>query len=59
MAITAHYAVKDENGALIIRSRLVAFKVMPESHTGVNLGGAFFDVMKSLGVLYNVRSDFF
>lgn len=54
MAITAHYAAKDEHGNLVIRSRLIAFRAVSGSHTGVNLGAIFFGILKEYGLLHKV-----
>ena len=57
MAITAHYAVKDENRHLIVRSRLIAFRAVPVKHTGVNLAGVFYGILKEYGILHKVRGS--
>lgn len=54
MAITAHYCIKDENGNLVVRSRLVAFRHVTGSHSGTNLAQHFMGVIQELGVLHKV-----
>lgn len=58
MAITGHYSMKDANGSLVIRSRLVAFRSVPVSHTGVNLAAVFHGVLKEYGLLKRVSVSF-
>ena len=55
MAITAHFVARDERGNLIVRSRLIAFRMVSGSHTGVNLAGTFFNILKEYGLLHKVR----
>ena len=54
MAITAHYAAKDENRHLVIRSHLIAFRTVPVNHTGVNLAGIFYGILRDYGILHKV-----
>lgn len=54
MAITAHFVARDERSNLIIRSRLIAFRMVSGSHTGVNLASIFFDILKEYGLLHKV-----
>ncbi len=54
MAITAHYIMCDASGRLVLRTDLVAFRGLDESHTGVNLAKVFLDVMKEIGTLNKV-----
>ena len=57
MAITAHYAVKDENGHLFIHSRLIAFRAVPISHTGINLARVFYGILKEYGITHKVFTN--
>lgn len=54
MAITAHFAAYDENGNLVIRSRLIAFRALSGSHTGVNMGSTFLGILKDYNILHKV-----
>lgn len=54
MAITAHYSAIDENGHLKLYSRLIAFRSVPSSHTGVKLGQVFFKILEETGLLQTV-----
>lgn len=55
MAITAHYTANDEDGNLRLYTRLIAFRSVPSSHTGVNLAHVFFGILKESGLLQSVR----
>jgi hypothetical protein len=54
MAVTVHYLV-DVNGQLTLRSRLIAFKLLPKSHSGHNLGQTLRDVLGQTNGFYDVR----
>lgn len=58
MAVTAHFSSKDDNGNLVTRSRLVAFRHVSGSHTGAHLAKSFLDILKELGVLHKVRESY-
>lgn len=57
LAITAHYIVKDANGHLVLKTRLVAFRRMEGSHTGQNIGQLFVQVLKEIGCLHKVSRE--
>ncbi|KAF7330238.1 putative AC transposase [Mycena venus] len=54
LAITAHYIVKDANGRLVLKTRLVAFRRLEGSHTGENIGKIFVQVVKEIGCLHKI-----
>jgi hypothetical protein len=55
MAITAHYSAKSsKSGNIIIRTQLVAFRQLQGSHSGVNIGKVFLQVIKEIGCLNKV-----
>jgi hypothetical protein len=54
MAITASYLVLVD-GRLELRSRLVAFKYAPGSHTGKRMGELFVNVLRKLEIAHRVR----
>lgn len=62
MAITAHYFVRtlgdDGKSNLTYRSRLLAFRHIPASHTGVHLAETFIEALKPFGILHKVRERF-
>lgn len=54
MAMTAHYSAKSADGHLIARTQLVAFRQLHGSHSGVNIGKVFVQVVKEIGCLNKV-----
>lgn len=44
MAVTAHF-IKETESKWTLEARLIAFKSMPKSHTGVALGIAFVNIL--------------
>ncbi|KAJ3535357.1 hypothetical protein NM688_g6991 [Phlebia brevispora] len=52
MAITAHFSAYDERGNLTIKSRLIAFRALSNSHTGENLASVCFEVLQEYGILH-------
>lgn len=55
MAVTVHYLIESDMGALELRSRLVAFRSMPVGHTGKELATEFVSILEETGGLFNVR----
>ncbi len=55
MAITAHYMMRLSNGRLVLRSDLVAFRGLDESHTGVNIAKVFLQVVEEIGCINKIR----
>jgi hypothetical protein len=53
MGVTAHYAVKNVKH-LELRSELVAFRHLQGSHTGVNIGKTFLEIIKEIRCLNKV-----
>jgi hypothetical protein len=55
MAITAHYMARDlKNGCLVLKSQLIAFRLMEGSHTGANIANTFLKVVDELGIAHKV-----
>lgn len=48
MAVTAHFVAKDVNGSLVLHSRLVAFRAVPERHTGEHLAKVFYGIFEGV-----------
>ncbi|KAF5383852.1 hypothetical protein D9615_003798 [Tricholomella constricta] len=53
MAVTAHFYIR-ENGRLVLRTYLVAFRHVSGSHSGVNLANALIGILDELGVAYKL-----
>ncbi|KAF5372361.1 hypothetical protein D9615_009320 [Tricholomella constricta] len=53
MAVTAHFYIR-ENGRLVLRTYLVAFRHVSGSHSGVNLANALMKIFDELGVAYRL-----
>ncbi|CAA7268998.1 unnamed protein product [Cyclocybe aegerita] len=52
MAVTVHYAAKSkETGNLLIRTQLVAFRQLYGSHSGINIGKVFLQIIKEIDCL--------
>ena len=51
MALTAHYIVRDDNGCLVLRNHLLAFRVIHGKHDGKNLGQTMFEILKGAKLL--------
>ncbi len=54
MAVTAHYIMRLPNGRLVLRSDLVAFRALDQSHTGVNIAAVFLQLVKEIGCIKKV-----
>lgn len=50
MAVTAHFCTRDTDGRLVLRSHLIAFRLVKGSHTGVHLAKILMEVIKSAGI---------
>jgi hypothetical protein len=53
LALTTHFIVR-ENGCLVLRNRLLAFRIVEGSHTGENLARIIFTILKDAGLLGKV-----
>jgi hypothetical protein len=53
LALTTHFIVR-ENGRLVLRNRLLAFRIVEGSHTGENLARIIFAILKDAGLLGKV-----
>jgi hypothetical protein len=52
LAVTAHYLSKDQaSGALLLRAALIAFRYVPESHTGKNLADILLSLLHRAGIV--------
>lgn len=58
MAVTAHYSIEDEHGNLLTRSRLVAFRHVPGTHSGPRLAEHLLEILKELGIVNKVHVCF-
>lgn len=56
MAVTAHYMIKSSSGKHLLRSRLVAFRHIQGSHTGVNIGKTFVRILKEVNCTHKVST---
>jgi hypothetical protein len=54
LALTTHFIVR-ENGRLVLRNRLLAFRIVEGSHSGENLARIIFAIIKDAGLLGKVR----
>jgi hypothetical protein len=54
MALTVHYCARDSNGRLIVKTRLLAFRVIHGSHDGDHLGDIIYSIWKEAGILHLV-----
>jgi len=54
MAVTAHYAAKSPSGHLVLKSQLIAFRHLHGSHTGINIGKVFVQIIKEIGCLHKI-----
>ena len=57
MAITAHYTYRNHDvpgSPTVLRTQLVAFRLLQDRHSGENLAKVFFDVVKEIGCLHKV-----
>jgi hypothetical protein len=46
LALTAHFMARDMNDQLVLRSHLLAFRVVEDKHDGKNLGRIIFEILK-------------
>jgi hypothetical protein len=53
LALTAHFIAR-ENGRLVLRNRLLAFRIVEGSHNGENLARIVFAILKDAGLLGKV-----
>jgi hypothetical protein len=58
VGVRAHFCAKDISDRLILLSRLLAFRVVPGSHCGVNMARIFFDILEKAGLLGKVSHSF-
>lgn len=62
MAVTAHFMAHTPSPTgplLTLQTRLVAFRVLHGSHTGVNIGKAFFRILEEINCLHKVVHSLF
>lgn len=55
MAVTAHYMLKIDDD-LVMKSRLIAFRHITGSHTGMALGKEMVKILDELGIMNRVSS---
>lgn len=55
MAVTAHFIARSVSNILTLEMRLVAFRPLHGSHTGVNLAKEFLTILKEIEYLNKVR----
>lgn len=61
MAVTAHFMANTPSPVgplLTLQTRLVAFRVLHGSHTGVNIGKAFVKILEEINCLHKVSLVF-
>ncbi|KAK7012539.1 ribonuclease H-like domain-containing protein [Favolaschia claudopus] len=51
LALSGHWLARDENGNLVIRNRLLVFRVVEGKHDGKSLAKIVFDIFKKAGLL--------
>ena len=56
IAITAHYILKDENGAYQLWHSLIGFEYLPGSHTGDHIAHVLFGIYTRLGITHQVST---
>ena len=56
IAITAHYIIKDKNGAYQLHHSLIGFKYLPGSHSGDHIAHTLFDIYSCLGITHQVST---
>jgi hypothetical protein len=54
LALMAHFMTQ-VNGHLVLKSKLLAFRYVPESHTSKNLAHVIFNILKEALILGKVR----
>lgn len=54
MAVTAHFAWRNNYGQLFIENRLLAFQHMPGSHCGERIGSVLFDIVNKAAIVRQV-----
>ena len=57
IAITAHYIVKDKNGAYQLQHSLIGFEYLPGSHSGERIAHALFGIYTRLGIIHQVSTN--
>lgn len=56
MAVTAHYIHRSTpESTAVLRTQLVAFRLLKDSHSGENLAKAFIQILKEINCLHKVR----
>ncbi|KAK7025814.1 hypothetical protein R3P38DRAFT_2529700 [Favolaschia claudopus] len=51
LALSGHWMARDENGNLVIKNRLLVFRVVEGKHDGKSLAKLVFDIFKKAGLL--------
>jgi len=55
LGVTAHFIVRDvSSGGLVLRSGLLAFRHIRGSHTGANMAGVLYGIIKDAGIEHRV-----
>ena len=57
IVITAHYIVKDKNGAYQLQHSLIGFEYLPGSHSGDRIAHALFGIYTHLGIVHRVSTN--
>lgn len=60
MAVTAHFMANTPSPVgplLTLQTRLVAFRVLHGSHTGINIGKAFVKILEEINCLHKVSNS--
>ena len=59
LGVTAHYIVRKEGSEhLVLRSGLLAFRHIQGSHTGENLAGILFGIIREMGIVNHISHIF-
>jgi len=54
MAVTAHFMARDGRGQLILKTLLIAFRLINGMHTGANIGKELIHILDELQILHKV-----
>jgi hypothetical protein len=50
LTLTAHFVARDSEGHLVLRNRLVAFRIVKGKHDGENLAQITFGILKKAAI---------
>lgn len=61
LAVMAHWPIaRDErSGALSLKIGLIAFRYMPQEHTGKEIGKAFLGILDNMGITVDLKVSSF